>query len=268
VRHGPQALLQSEFPALLLAQDDESRSGMEELARDLVGRRVPMAIAGVNVNGATVLPTIESHTAIARCCWRRASTGSPTRSRLPAASIRTARRSSARSPRRTDGARARQRPVLTDDGFAEGRAVLIEGERIVALTTPDDPRCKAARRHDLKGAMLLPGFLDTQVNGGGGRLFNDAPTVETIRVIGNAHRRFGTTGFLPTLISDDLSVIARAIAAVREAIAAKVPGVIGVHIEGPFINAERKGAHDAAKMRDLDDRGVALLRSLGWAGRS
>jgi N-acetylglucosamine-6-phosphate deacetylase len=153
--------------------------------------------------------------------------------------------------------------VLTDDGFAEGRVVLVEGERIVALTTPDDPRCKAARRHDLQGAMLLPGFLDTQVNGGGGRLFNDAPSVDTIRVIGAAHRRFGTTGFLPTLISDDLSVIARAIAAVREAIAAKVPGVIGVHIEGPFINAERKGAHDANKMRDLDDRGVALLRSLG-----
>lgn len=153
--------------------------------------------------------------------------------------------------------------VLTDDGFAEGHAVLIEGERIVALTTPGDPRCRAARHHDLQGAMLLPGFLDTQVNGGGGRLFNDAPSVESIRAIGDAHRRFGTTGFLPTLISDDLSVIARAIAAVREAIAAKVPGVIGVHIEGPFINAERKGAHDAAKMRDLDDRGVALLRSLG-----
>jgi N-acetylglucosamine-6-phosphate deacetylase len=109
----------------------------------------------------------------------------------------------------------------------------------------------------------LPGFVDCQVNGGGGALFNDAPSVATIEAIGRAHRRFGTTAFLPTLISDDMSVIRRAIDAVREAIARRVPGVIGIHIEGPFISAARKGAHDAAKVRDLDERGVALLSSLG-----
>ena len=154
-------------------------------------------------------------------------------------------------------------PILADDGFVEGRAVLIEGGRIAALTSEADPRIKGARRHDLKGAMLLPGFIDAQVNGGGGVLFNESPTVDAIRSIGRAHRRFGTTGFLPTLISDDLSVIAHAVQAVRDAIAARVPGVIGIHIEGPFISAERKGAHDAAKVRDLDERGVQLLTSLG-----
>lgn len=153
--------------------------------------------------------------------------------------------------------------VLADEGFVEGRAVLLEGERIAAVVAESDPRVKAAERHDLAGAMLLPGFIDAQVNGGGGVLFNDAPTVETLRTIGQAHRRFGTTGFLPTLISDDLSVIAAAIRAVRDAIDARVPGVIGVHIEGPFISEARKGAHDAAKFRDLDERGVALLTSLG-----
>jgi N-acetylglucosamine-6-phosphate deacetylase len=101
------------------------------------------------------------------------------------------------------------------------------------------------------------------VNGGGGALFNDDPSVATIEAIGRAHRRFGTTAFLPTLISDDLSVIRRAIDAVRAAIERRVPGVIGVHIEGPYISAARKGAHDAAKFRDLDERGVALLSSLG-----
>ena len=153
--------------------------------------------------------------------------------------------------------------VLIDEGFVSDRVLLIEGERIVALTARDDPRLAKAERRDLRGAYLMPGFVDCQVNGGGGVLFNDDPSVEAIRAIGRAHRRFGTTGFLPTLISDDLSVIAKAIASVRAAIEARVPGVIGVHIEGPFINALRKGAHDPAKLRELDARGVELLSSMG-----
>lgn len=153
--------------------------------------------------------------------------------------------------------------VLADEGFLTGRAVLVDGERIAAVVDAADPRVRSAERHDLAGAMLLPGFIDAQVNGGGGVLFNDAPTVETLRTIGGAHRRHGTAGFMPTLISDDLSVIAAAIAAVRSAIAERVPGVIGVHIEGPFISEARKGAHDPAKFRDLDARGVQLLTSLG-----
>ena len=154
-------------------------------------------------------------------------------------------------------------PVLTDEGFVEGRAVLVDHGRIVAVTSGSDPRIKGARRHDLKGTMLVPGFVDAQVNGGGGVFFNESPTVDAIRDIGRAHRRFGTTGFLPTLISDDLEVIAHAMNAVREAIAQRVPGVIGVHIEGPFISPERKGVHDPEKFRDLDERGVQLLTSLG-----
>lgn len=152
--------------------------------------------------------------------------------------------------------------VLADGGFVTGRAVLIEGDRIAGVVEASDPRVSGAERTDLGGAMLLPGFIDAQVNGGGGVLFNDAPTVDTIRTIGAAHRRHGTTGFLPTLISDDPSVIAAAIDAVREAIAQRVPGVIGVHIEGPFISRARKGAHDAAKLRELDARGIRLLTSL------
>ena len=106
--------------------------------------------------------------------------------------------------------------VLLDEGFAEGRAVVLEGDRITAVVRENDPRARKGEAVDLRGSTLVPGFVDTQVNGGGGVLFNDAPTVETIRRIGAAHRRFGTTGFLPTLISDDHSVIARAMDAVRE----------------------------------------------------
>jgi N-acetylglucosamine-6-phosphate deacetylase len=149
--------------------------------------------------------------------------------------------------------------VLRDSGFAEGMAVLIDGTRISAVVPDDDPRVADATTHDLGGNLLLPGFIDTQVNGGGGVLFNDAPTVETIRTIGAAHRPFGTTGFLPTLISDDFDVIEKAIAAVAEAIRLRVAGVLGIHIEGPFLSPERKGAHDAEKLRRIDAAAIKLL---------
>lgn len=153
--------------------------------------------------------------------------------------------------------------VLRGRTLVDGLCVLIENGRILAVVGQDDPRCREASLRDLGGHLLLPGFIDTQVNGGGGVLFNDAPTVEAIRQIGRAHRRFGTAGFLPTLISTDLDVVAQAIAAAREAIAAGVPGVLGIHIEGPFLNVERKGVHDPAKLRELDDSAVGLLSSLG-----
>ncbi len=152
--------------------------------------------------------------------------------------------------------------VLLGDEFAAGRCVLLEQGRIVDIVAESDARCRAAERRDLGGQMLLPGFIDSQVNGGGGVLFNDAPSVESIRAIGLAHRKFGTTGFLPTLISADLDVVARAIAAVRGALQAGVPGVLGIHIEGPFLNVARKGVHDPAKLRELDTSAVGLLTSL------
>jgi N-acetylglucosamine-6-phosphate deacetylase len=153
--------------------------------------------------------------------------------------------------------------LLADEGFVDGRAVLLDGGRIAAIVPRDDPRVAHATARDLGGACLLPGFVDCQVNGGGGVLFNDDPSVETIRRIGAAHRRFGTTAFLPTLISEDLDTIHAAIGAVRAALMARVPGVIGVHIEGPFISEARKGTHDAAKLRELDAHGVEALSSLG-----
>ncbi len=152
--------------------------------------------------------------------------------------------------------------VLGDDGLLEGQCVLVENGHILDVAPESDPRCRAARAYDLRGHLLLPGFLDSQVNGGGGVLFNDAPSVESIRAIGRAHRKFGTTGFLPTLISADLDVVARAIAAVQRAIQTGVPGVLGIHIEGPFLNVARKGVHDPAKLRELDASAIDLLTSL------
>lgn len=153
--------------------------------------------------------------------------------------------------------------VLLDDGLHDGVAVLIDGGEIVAVVRDDDPRVRDAELHDLHGGTLLPGFIDAQVNGGGGVLFNNAPTVDAIATIARAHRRFGTTGLLPTLISDDLDVMREAIAAVREAIARGVPGVLGIHLEGPYLAPARKGTHDAGKFRVPDASGIELATSLG-----
>lgn len=151
--------------------------------------------------------------------------------------------------------------VLVDGAFAAGLAVVVDDVRIAAVV-PDAELPDDTPRHDLAGAMLVPGFIDVQVNGGGDALFNDDPSVATIRRIGEAHRAFGTTGFLPTLISDDLAVIRAGVAAVDAAIAEGVPGVLGIHIEGPFINVARKGIHAAHKIRALDEEGIAVLTSL------
>jgi len=152
--------------------------------------------------------------------------------------------------------------VLRENRLVEGRCVLLADGRILDIVAPSERRARRAERRDLGGQLLLPGFIDSQVNGGGGVLFNDAPSVESIRAIGRAHRRFGTTGFLPTLISTDLDIMARAIAAVRGAIEAGVPGVLGIHIEGPYLSLARKGVHDPAKLRELDASALGLLTSL------
>jgi len=152
--------------------------------------------------------------------------------------------------------------VLTDHGFREDVAVLVEEGRIVALVPLDDPRVVAATVVDLQGHTLLPGYIDAQVNGGGGYLFNNTPDVHALAEIARAHRRFGTTGMLPTLISDDAAVMEKAIAATAQAIDAGVPGVLGIHLEGPYIAPARKGTHDASKFRVPDAAEVAMAASL------
>jgi N-acetylglucosamine-6-phosphate deacetylase len=152
--------------------------------------------------------------------------------------------------------------VLTGEGILSGRTLLLSGARIEALTDPQDSRCRDAVTVDLAGRLLLPGFIDVQVNGGGGVLFNDDPSPESIRAIGAAHRRFGTTGFLPTLISDDLDTIGRAIAAVQSSLDSGMSGVLGIHIEGPYLNWTRRGVHDSKHLRQLDSGSVSLLSRL------
>jgi N-acetylglucosamine-6-phosphate deacetylase len=152
--------------------------------------------------------------------------------------------------------------LMLDDGLAEGRALVVEQGRIRAILPAGEAKALGGRAIDLDGGLLLPGFIDTQVNGGGGALFNDDPSPETLRRIAEAHRRYGATSLLPTVISDELHVLDAAIRATDEAIAQGIPGVIGIHVEGPFISVDRKGVHDGAKVRVLDREAVALLTSL------
>ena len=152
--------------------------------------------------------------------------------------------------------------ILTPAGLVSGRTLVVEGTLVSKIFGTNHPLAEDAAVVDLAGGLLLPGFIDVQVNGGGGVLFNDAPTIAGIRAIAAAHARFGTTGFLPTLISDDLAVVATAIAAVDAAIVAGVPGVLGIHIEGPYLNELRKGVHNPAHFLELGAEAVTLLSSL------
>ena len=145
--------------------------------------------------------------------------------------------------------------IATATGVLEGAEIRVEEGRIREIR----PLTDASGAVDLAGGWVLPGFIDTQVNGGGGVLFNDAITVDGIAAIGAAHARFGTTGFLPTLISGDIDCIAAAIEAADAAIEAGVPGVLGVHIEGPVLNPARNGIHDSAKFRRFDQALISLL---------
>lgn len=153
--------------------------------------------------------------------------------------------------------------ILAGDEFRDDLAVVIEDGRITALLSDAAPQLGSADdQMDLGGGWLLPGFIDAQVNGGGGVLFNNTPDVDSLRTLAAAHRRFGTTGLLPTLISDDAQVMRRAIDATRAAIAQGVPGVLGIHLEGPYIAPARKGTHDANKFRVPDADEIAMAASL------
>ena len=109
------------------------------------------------------------------------------------------------------------------------------------------------------GDILAPGFVDLQVNGGGGVMLNDHPTVEGIETICRAHAPFGTTALLPTLITDTPEVTAAAVAAGVEAARKKVPGFAGLHLEGPHLSIARKGAHDPKLIRPMGERDLAAL---------
>ncbi len=142
-------------------------------------------------------------------------------------------------------------------------SVRISNGRIESVALGEAARASIQLPQD---ATLAPGFIDIQVNGGGGVLLNDQPTEAGVRRIVEAHRKAGTTGCLPTLITDRSEVIEH-LAAVAPA-CLRVPGVLGFHLEGPALNRSRKGIHSETDIRVPDGRDLAAIRNFGSCGRS
>lgn len=146
-------------------------------------------------------------------------------------------------------------PTWLFDGEAirTGAAVRVQGGRIAEVF---DTAPVGATRLD---GLLAPGFIDIQVNGGGGVLFNDAPSADTLRTITAAHLKFGVTGIMATLISDSREKTAAALDAVSTALDEGVEGLIGLHLEGPWLSEPRRGVHPAKNLRTLDESDLIML---------
>jgi N-acetylglucosamine-6-phosphate deacetylase len=143
--------------------------------------------------------------------------------------------------------------VVHDDA-----AVVVAGSQIICLMPRSElPRTIPVRKLP-HGAWLAPGFIDLQVNGGGDVLFNDRPTPETISAIIETHRKFGTTALLPTLISDTPAKMQAARDAVQTLVGV-APGVLGIHLEGPFLSPDKPGVHDISLIREPTSEDRATL---------
>ena len=151
-------------------------------------------------------------------------------------------------------------PIFDGERWHDNAALLIEFGHVSAVVAADQLPANA-EHVVLDGGSIVPGFVDLQVNGGGGVLFNNDPSVEAIRTICAAHAQFGTTALLPTLITDTVEINERAIAAGAEAAAAGVPGFFGLHLEGPHLAVARKGTHDPSLIRPMDAEDLARLQA-------
>jgi len=146
---------------------------------------------------------------------------------------------------------------IMHDGMA---AVIADG--MIEAVMPADRLGRGVASVDLAGGLLAPGFIDAQVNGGGGVLINERPSAARIRHMAEAYRRFGTTGLLPTVITDETAIIHAAARAVAAARRENVPGILGIHIEGPFLDPRRAGAHPPQHIRSVTPQDVAWLKDL------
>jgi N-acetylglucosamine-6-phosphate deacetylase len=147
--------------------------------------------------------------------------------------------------------------VFDGERLLAGAALVVEAGRVAAIVPAGE--AQDGERVRLYGGVLAPGFVDLQVNGGGGVMLNERPDLEGIRAICAAHGRLGTAGLMPTLITDTPEVTRAAVEAGVAAAAEGVPGFLGLHLEGPHLDVRRKGAHDPRLIRPMEAADLALL---------
>ncbi|WP_321447459.1 N-acetylglucosamine-6-phosphate deacetylase [uncultured Cohaesibacter sp.] len=158
--------------------------------------------------------------------------------------------------------------IFDGNRFTEKAALLVDGDTVTGIVKQDSIPSHYAQ-HANKAPMIVPGFVDLQVNGGGGALLNETPTQEGIATICDAHARFGTTALMPTLITDGPDVRDRALEAGKQAAKAKTAGFLGLHLEGPHLSVPRKGVHVADFIRPMEEQDLSvLLAAQGTFGKS
>ena len=154
--------------------------------------------------------------------------------------------------------------ILVKGEWKTKQVMTIESGSILDIVDSSDEESKKLESKDLQGihehikGTVIPGYVDTQVNGGGGVMFNHAPTLESVNTIAKAHAQFGTTSLFPTLITDDFATICSAADAISQAIDLNHPSIQGVHFEGPHLSVAKKGVHKAAHIRSISDEELAV----------
>lgn len=151
--------------------------------------------------------------------------------------------------------------IFTGDIFLEDYAVIVNGDRIESIIPVQDLPDNI-RQIPLENGILAPGFIDLQVNGGGGEFFTQNTSLSAIKTILDAHRKFGTTSLLPTLISSSADIHHKAVNSVITAMQAGFSGVLGVHIEGPFFAMEKRGAHAEKFIREINSADMDWLDAI------